>query len=474
MTGLLPLALGLVASYLLPIRAGWNITAWLCPSIPKALRAALGMGLGVGISGAAWMLCVLVTNSSGGAFLVSELSLLILILFTEVKKSPAPLSTSKSAAHRSFIESATLKFVTVCVILSFLVSVSITRHGEYDATAIWNTKARFLYRANQPMELLVNGTLPDYPLLLPSIVARGWQYCGTPTPAVPISLAILLTSGIVVIVIWALRLSGAGHASLIAASVLLGTPYFMRQAISQQADLPIGFFITAATVLIAMPYGREDERKGRLFLAGIAIGFAACIKNEGTLFVVAVLLGLTIPAVVSGTRRAGVRRLLIVAAGAAPGLLVLAVFKRVAVPSVLAGNITFANLQARIGDANRHQIILHGFLRDLAGFGNWWINPWIFILLLIVLHRLKSRGMLSTAWRFPALVIGFMLCGYYGVYLFTPYPLEWHVASSLPRLLVQLWPSMVIAGGLLTAVRSAGNHLPGENVLQTGSVSNRE
>ena len=45
------------------------------------------------------------------------------------------------------------------------------------------------------MDLLVDLAAADYPLLLPGLVARGWQYCRQDTVIVPITLAMLTNSG---------------------------------------------------------------------------------------------------------------------------------------------------------------------------------------------------------------------------------------------------------------------------------------
>ena len=53
----------------------------------------------------------------------------------------------------------------------------------------------------------------------------------------------------------------------------------------------------------------------------------------------------------------------------------------------------------------------------------------------------RRRGVL------PGLVgiLGAMLAGYFFVYLTTPHDLAWHVSTSMDRLLIHLWPSMLLA-----------------------------
>jgi len=54
-------------------------------------------------------------------------------------------------------------------------------------------------------------------------------------------------------------------------------------------------------------------------------------------------------------------------------------------------------------------------------------------------------GFWRDAWRTAGLrtalgVLAVMLIGYFFVYVITPQNLEWHLRTSLARLLLQLWP----------------------------------
>ena len=45
-------------------------------------------------------------------------------------------------------------------------------------------------------------------------------------------------------------------------------------------------------------------------------------------------------------------------------------------------------------------------------------------------------------------VVGLMLVGYYGVYLLAQTDAEWLVSTTFDRLMVQIWPSLVLAAFL--------------------------
>ena len=51
----------------------------------------------------------------------------------------------------------------------------------------------------------------------------------------------------------------------------------------------------------------------------------------------------------------------------------------------------------------------------------------------------RERSAVATA----ALAIGLLLVGYFFVFVITPHDLGWHVATSLHRLLLHAWPSLL-------------------------------
>jgi hypothetical protein len=40
-------------------------------------------------------------------------------------------------------------------------------------------------------------------------------------------------------------------------------------------------------------------------------------------------------------------------------------------------------------------------------------------------------------------LLGLLLCGYFFLFLISPYNLKWHLNSSLYRLVIHVWPSFV-------------------------------
>jgi hypothetical protein len=73
-------------------------------------------------------------------------------------------------------------FVLGIYAVSFIVKSLNLPHGSWDAWAIWNMRARFLYRGGvhwaQAFSEKYLWSHPDYPVLVPGNVARIWDYRG--------------------------------------------------------------------------------------------------------------------------------------------------------------------------------------------------------------------------------------------------------------------------------------------------------
>jgi hypothetical protein len=129
---------------------------------------------------------------------------------------------------------------------------------------------------------------------------------------------------------------------------LASTP-FHRTGASQYADIPLSFFFLATVALVHFYRQRSVQiPDGRpiclLVLAGVAAGFAAWTKNEGLLFLVALLVSQIASTAGSRPTASGefrlnsVREFGVLLLGVAPFLLLITWFKH----SVAPGDLSLA------------------------------------------------------------------------------------------------------------------------------------
>jgi hypothetical protein len=315
-------------------------------------------------------------------------------------------------------------------------------HGAWDAWAIWNLRARFLYRSGLNWADSFSPDLfwssPDYPLGLPGFVALTWKYVGSETVVVPMLVAALFTVATGAMLYASLRSMAGSIAATLALLILAGTPLFLQHGASQYADVPVGFFFLASIVLMAL-YDRDPDRcRGWLILVGITGSLAAWTKNEGLLFLAAFATARIALAVRQREWRRLGREARWLLVGAAPVLTALLIFKScLAPPSGFFAIQNWETVAEKLMDWSRYRVVASAFFREMSTFGGGMSLLAIVSLFLVGVDR---HGFRKDRWLSGALVLGIMLMGYFFIYIITPQDLGWHLRTSLSRLLLQLWP----------------------------------
>jgi 4-amino-4-deoxy-L-arabinose transferase-like glycosyltransferase len=349
---------------------------------------------------------------------------------------------------------ATLRrFLSVAVLLAivpaaylFASALQNQPHGGWDAWMSWNLRARFFFRGGEhwrdTFSNLFWGANPEYPVLLPSVVARSWQYSGSETTLAPALVAFLFTFGAVGLASASSALVRSPAQGRLAALLLLGTPLFIQHGTFQMADVPLSFFFLATLVTLCVGDRLWPNRKGPWFLTGLAAGFAVWTKNEGFLFLAALILSTL---TVLGRKRSwkGRSGRGLTFAGGLLVVLPLALFVkfRLAPPDIMLAWNT-----ARVHDIiewPRYWQIVKAFGSAGLRFGNWPIPIVPVLLFYALLLGIDSEQTKSPSTTIAARTLGLTLVGYGFAYLTTPQDLTWQLRTSLDRLLLQLWPSTV-------------------------------
>ena len=335
----------------------------------------------------------------------------------------------------------------VAAMVAFVSVVAFMRawpHGEWDAWAIWNQHARFLFRGGGSDAwrgyFMLGWSQPDYPLMLPAAVARVWAYAGHESTFGPALIAMIFGVGSVTLVVSALD----GRRAWVAGALLVGASAYLVHVASQYADIPMAFFIVAA---LAVAYG-DALRESRIapLVAGATIALAAWTKNEGLVFAVVMVLVASVVALqrlFAGRLQQSERaQLLWVIAGSAPVVIAIAWFKlTLAPPSDLGAGMASAVFTTRLTDFDRHMTVATLMGQHIL---RWSTRLSMTVLPVVGLAALWMSGRSERA-RAMVAVLGLMLLSFYVVYVLTPYDIVWHITTSFDRLLVQLWPALVLA-----------------------------
>jgi hypothetical protein len=348
-------------------------------------------------------------------------------------------------------------------------------HGDgWDAFAIWNLHARFLFLGGEHWRdgftSLVGGSHPDYPLLLPAAIAHFWTFLGHDDPRVPAVIGFVFSFATVGVLFAALSILRGRVAAMMAAVALLSTPFFIEQGTAQYADVPLSFFFLAAIVILCLfdkatnldrviagtqKEFADSQPWGLLILAGLATGVAAWTKNEGLLFLFAIIMARVLVVIrraktqhlrQAGDRASSTQIWLDVPAllsGLAPGLMLVLYYKHlIAIPGDLFSDP--ATAVSKLQDPGRYWAIFAGSVKGIFRFGHWFVVPATVALAgIAVVFGKDSRYIPQPGFVTGVLALSLTFIGYFCVFLITPYDLHWHLRFSLMRLFLQLWPSVV-------------------------------
>ena len=458
-------------------RHGWGVL----PSAAWALALAPGVGFGL-LSLAFFFLAFAGFSPPGRWLLIGSSAVLAAVIAMPVVSGVVGGGVRRTAA-RAESSPARPEFCYGLLGLLLLLGISLglllwtfpqvskaLPFGSWDAWAIWNVRSLFLFRAGDDLaQIYSRPTLghPDYPLLLPASLAA--QYCllGSQHLAIPMVTGLLfaLASGVVLfLTLWRYASAAAAAAAV---AVLWSTPAFWRWAFAQYADLPLAYLLLAAAAALASQL--DDDRSRRLppVLAGFCFGLLAWIKNEG--LVLALLLAAAFAAGLiarpfgattprgsgpgAADRRETLRRLPWIAAGALPPWVALGLFKSFWSPT----NETAMFLDgaaAKLLSFERWRTVVTAFFEKLnpwSGIAAWGLLwPLVALCAVVFWRRRLAAGR-------PLLVLGGVLilawAAWLVVYVCTPMDLDWHLDSSLDRLLLQLTP-LTLAWALCGAGRA--------------------
>jgi hypothetical protein len=452
----------LLLSCLTPIAIAFILISILWPEqVPLRfaflLKLCLAVGVGFGLLSCLYFLQLSLFGPSRRGLISTEIALLaiLLALFFYARKSRERSVAGEHASgplHESRLARilAILFFIALLSTIVILVFLSLRKpHGDWDAWAVYNMKARFLFRAGEHWRDVFSKPMewagPDYPLLIPTALAASWTLLGKESLVVPALVAMLFTLatiGIATCSVAALRGKTQGF---LCGLILMGTAFLTTHGADQYSDIPIAFFFLATLALIHLQDGVANSDFKFLILAGLTAGLSAWTKNEGALFLIAVLVSRFLVTVPRNGWKSYLRSVRYFAGGLLPVLFVVIYFKvTIAARSYLLAPPEGPSLIAKLADTARYRTIIDYFVRLGLAFGNWptSIVPLLAFYLLLLGIRIPEKQRPSIAGSLIAL--GIMLAGYFTIYVISPRDLEWHMGTSLDRLYSQLWPSFIL------------------------------
>ena len=407
------------------------------------LKLGLGIGLGLGLTSLLTFLILLFTNKLIGFMAVQLILLLcgIFLTWRNWKNNPlVPERFSLTRLHKALLGIfALLLLITAS---AYIIYAIMTPTGRFDAWMIYNRTARFLYRDPAHWQNTLSPELywlfhADYPLLIPVNVAGAWNTLGSEIMRAPQAQSMYFLIGIFCVLMGALAHLRTTGQSLLGGITLLAIPILYYTAAREEADLAVAFFILATISLLFLFV--QERRSILLVLAGLSAGFAAWTKNEGLLF----LLTGGFAWLVMLYRQGQLKELKWFLLGLALPLAVIVYFKLfLTPPNDLFDPSGSTGTFDRILDGERYAMIAKSFLDQFITFGDGTVTPWLLVILGFILGPEFSQNRRQpTLMAFSAIFL--QLAGYFFIYVITPHDLNWHLRTSIYRLIIHIFPALL-------------------------------
>jgi hypothetical protein len=423
---------------------------WVRKEFPhrRLLVAILAAPVGLGWTSLALFAVYLLNPGASENLLFGVLVAASLFLSLQlVRKVPArPVRPVPAPAHPAYekiidvLAAALLAWSLASYLRLFAAAALHNPFGEWDARLFWNAKAKFYVRDPEEWRGMFSPLLawahPDYPLLMPGAVAWGWQWTGRETILWPYLVALTFSLSTLGVMVWYLLSFQRPAAAFLAASYLLSSDFFRYWSLSQNADIPFCFFLTASGALLAAALQWKNPHL--ILPAALLAGFSAWTKNEG-LFYVLIFAGVLLfyhakqirfweAKAVPGYK----------AVGAAAGLpaaaaLILKIFLASKGDYVGSGKSLGEFAHLLFGSWEKTRLILAGFYSYLFQARSWRFL-WIFFVIAVGVRvfagrKLKMPGLLAFLAAAQILV-------YFIVIHVSPHPPAWQIETALVRLLL--------------------------------------
>jgi hypothetical protein len=432
-----------IGVFSLRILTGFLIIDWMWKTKTLGLfflKISLSIGVGLGISSLGYFL-YLMLFAGKHYFIYFEILILVILIVMRFRKAGFAMTLQQK--HLTFIQISIISAAGFVFIASLMGLVNYVLHqqtGGWDSWMIFNRTARFIYRSQEYWRNAFSDKLDvifhaDYPPLLAMNIASAWDALGRESIYVPIMQSLLFSLACVSTIAFTLSHLKSISQAGIGVILLWGSPIFVQEGGSQTADIPLAFFMLASVVLY---YLFKHERQPVLMvLGGFCAGLASWTKNEGTLFVLASIIAIIFTGIRERSFRAEVQFLM----GLALPFGVTLYFKVFMAPAseFLRGDILLLAL-----DISRHKIILASAWNAILHFGPEKLSIFPLLLFIYFIFQLKKDKQQVDQYLYALMILVIQFSGYYFLYLISPYDLVWHTSYSISRLLVHLYPVLIL------------------------------
>ncbi len=446
----------ILTAILCPVILGYACVGFILKNDAQAgilERAGLSFAIGSGIITLLMFVCAFL----GVKFPVLYLTLCLfsgLIFFWAIRKNLMKIRDYlKAFSYRPTLGQKIILPAIALIFLYFSFHAMITPLSYWDSWAIYGFKAKALFFAQGiPLNFFTDSTKAyahlDYPLLLPMLEA--WVYTALNSWNDQLVNVIFLSYFLSLLVIFYFSLKpliGAGFSLLFTLFLVTMPRFTLFMSYSGYADVPLTvYYFMSLAYLLRWFYSQKG--RGFLYLSAICLGLAAWTKNEGA--VICLINLFLLSALVLVRNKPTQESFLLI--GRCSGIILAIIlpwliFKGVFHISNDLVNTHNLNLEVLQNNLSRIPLIFKSFADNASRISDW--NLLWFVTLLAIALSLKK----NFSWASCAVLLSLLLyfLSWVFIYLITPLEINWHLANSMDRLLIQTAPLGLFLCGLLAA-----------------------
>ena len=406
--------------------------------------------IGLGFTSISFWFYTIATNGYNSNYNIFEIGFIAIIyLYFRFKKKNIFSSSSnssvsevkKSENKRSLFNYMVIILFCLIAILSLYKSLQFP-DGRWDAIAMWNFRAKFLALGNENWNRMYFETFDyshrDYPLFLPCIIARGYNYIGKIDTFIPMFFSWFFTIICFILPYLYLKKLKNKYLAVLTVCILSFSPTFINYGCVQYADTPLAMFVLLSLYEFIL---WNEGNKNLPWIGMLFAGLCIWTKNEGipwfisySLFVFYCLYKKDVYFTTS------IKKFIKLVTALLP-IFISVLFVRYFARS--ENDIVFGLLDRlkQIFDIERYKIIMPYY---------WLFFKQHFWTLFIPIYLLT--GFIDkkyNKYKYFLHIILLMFLIYLFVYLVTPHDLFWHVDSSFDRIASVFLPSLLFLGCLL-------------------------
>ncbi len=416
--------------------------------LKKTLLIFLSIGIGHGIVSIIFFLGLLIFNSCF-AVIPIELSFLIFLIIYNKKYNLTVLTKKSKINNKEKFSYVILIIVSALILVSMINYFSnflVAPHGQWDAWNVWNLRPRFIVRTGELHTSLSRDLADihctDYPMLIPSIIGRGWTIIGYEATWVSFCVSFMFFYSLVGVVIFSIKRFRGFNQGLLCGAALLISPEIIIHSANQYADLPLGYFITCAFSFLLL-YDSEGCREF-LFLSAFCAGLAAWTKNEGIVFAALFFFCRTGFIFFKDKKRiiTEIKSLLLALLPFTIFILWFKIFSRN--PNMFLKLLDWNVILERVSNVNRYILIIYEMVKEIIRILPSYNFPVLLLLYLILNGSDRIAEKIRPAYFSLLITLLLMLTVYFLSFLIIFQHLRMQIRIAFIRMLFQIWPSFLI------------------------------